>query len=324
MHSSEPGTTGFDMPPHVVKADGTERCVGVEIEFAGLTAQAAAAVTATGLGGEVIELNPHAFAVRDTGLGTVTLALDTRFAHPESARALVGEIGARLAPFVGHAVGGFVPTELVTGPVPLSRLAEVDGTIEALRRAGAKGTQDGVLYAFGLHFNPEPVDLRAETLAAVLKAFVVLEPWLRSTAAPNTTRSLLGFADAFPDPYLKVLLAPGYRPDIARLVDDYLAWNPTRSRALDMLPLFAHLDEARVRARLPREKIGSRPTFHYRLPDARVSEAGWSIAPAWNQWVKVERLAQDEARLHRLSAARLDHEGPVEEWAGLMQRHGLR
>ena len=40
-----------------------------------------------------------------------------------------------------------------------------------------------------------------------------------------------------------------------------------------------------MRAVLPNEKINGRPTFHYRLPDARLSDPGWSIAPDWNRWV---------------------------------------
>ena len=67
----------------------------------------------------------------------------------------------------------------------------------------------------------------------------------------------------------------------------------TRKRALDLLPLLAHLDEERVRSVLPHEKIGSRPVFHYRLPHAHLSDPTWSIMPDWNRWLLVERLASD-------------------------------
>jgi hypothetical protein len=87
------------------------------------------------------------------------------------------------------------------------------------------------------------------------------------------------------------------------LIDDYLDASPSRNRELDMLPLFAHLDHDRVRARLPYEKISARPTFHYRLPDSRVDDPAWTIAADWNRWVEVERLACDPARLVRLAAA---------------------
>ena len=174
-----------------------------------------------------------------------------------------------------------------------------------LRRAGAKGTQDGALYAFGLHFNPEMPRREAETSSSFLKTFALLNAWLRREVAPDATRALLGFADPFPRDYVRKIADPDYRPDLGAFIDDYLAANPTRNRDLDLLPLLPSLDEERVRRVLPNEKINARPTFHYRLPDARVSDPGWSIAPDWNRWVAVERLAADRDRLDAVGAAYL-------------------
>jgi hypothetical protein len=153
---------------------------------------------------------------------------------------------------------------------------------------------------------------------------VLLDAWLRRQAAPDPTREMLGFADPFPPDYVRRLVAPDYRPDIARFIDDYLAANPTRNRDLDMLPLLLHLDEDRVRAALPNEKIRGRPTFHYRLPDARVSDPGWSIAPDWNRWVAVERLAADQERLETLGLTYLAYEGEEKSWADLVERVAFR
>jgi hypothetical protein len=47
-----------------------------------------------------------------------------------------------------------VPCELVSSPVAFDKLHRFDRATAVLRDAGAKGTQDGALYAFGLHFNP--------------------------------------------------------------------------------------------------------------------------------------------------------------------------
>lgn len=99
------------------------------------------------------------------------------------------------------------------------------------------------------------------------------------------------------------MVASGYRPDLAGLAGDYLAANPTRDRGLDLLPVLLHLDPARVRAALPREKVGARPALHYRLPRARVGEPGWGVAPAWDGWAAVERLAGDPDRLAALGRA---------------------
>jgi hypothetical protein len=99
------------------------------------------------------------------------------------------------------------------------------------------------------------------------------------------------------------VLAPGYAPDQAGLIDNYLHANPTRNRELDMLPLFAWIDEDRVRSCVPDARIKARPTFHYRLPDARIGDPGWSLALEWNRWCVVERLAADAERLAAMSEA---------------------
>jgi hypothetical protein len=80
----------------------------------------------------------------------------------------------------------------VTAPVPIDRLHEVDRVIGILRRLGAKGTQDGAFYAFGLHFNPETPAGDAETIASFLKAFVLLNAWLRRQVDPDPTRAISG------------------------------------------------------------------------------------------------------------------------------------
>jgi hypothetical protein len=90
---------------------------------------------------------------------------------------------------------------------------------------------------------------------------------------------------------------------LPELIDDYLAWNPTRDRELDMLPLFAHLDPDRVARGASRHKVKARPAFHYRLPDSRIDEPGWGVVLDWNRWVQVERLAADRARLDAMAGA---------------------
>ena len=71
---------------------------------------------------------------------------------------------------------------------------------------------------------------------------------------------------------------------------------------------------------MPNEKINRRPTFHYRLPDARLSDPGWSIAPDWNRWVAVERVADDRDRLDALGRAYLAFAGEAKSWAELSER----
>ena len=83
------------------------------------------------------------------------------------------------------------------------------------------------------------------------------------------------------------------------LIDDYLKDNPTRNRVLDMLPLFMFLDKDRVEAAVEDSLVRPRPTLHYRLPNSEVDEPDWSLSLAWNDWMQVEALANDAARLDR-------------------------
>lgn len=117
------------------------------------------------------------------------------------------------------------------------------------------------------------------------------------------------------------ILQPGYRPDIARLIDDYLRLTPTRNRPLDLLPLFAHIDEDRVMsAPVETRLVNPRPAFHYRLPDCRIDDPGWSLALAWDHWVAIERLAADSVRLDRQRKRRLHDASPFRRWLSALWR----
>ena len=319
-----PSQVDFAIPPVLHNAEGRVRTVGVEMEFSGPSAEETARVLMGQLGGVLVEEDPHAYRVVGSSLGDFSVELDSRILHPQKKAGLLGNVVPRIAAWFGSAASYVIPCELVTAPVPIDRLHEVDQVIGILRSVGARGTQDAALFAFGLHFNPEIPRQDAETAAAFLKSFVLLNAWLRKQVAPDTTRHLLGFADPFPQPYVRRLVSPDYWPDLATFVDDYLAANPTRNRDLDCLPLLLHLDAERVRAALPTEKINGRPTFHYRLPDARVSDPGWSIAPDWNRWVAVERLAADRERLDSVGLSYLAYQGEEKSWADVVERIALQ
>jgi hypothetical protein len=315
-----PQSIKFALPPSVTNAQGRTRTVGVEVEFAGPSAEETIHALHEKLGGQVIELDPHAFRLDGSAIGDITVELDSRMLHPGKQEGGSLTVIPKIAAWFGFAASFLVPCELVTAPIAIDRLHEVDQVLSSLRALGAKGTQDAAFYAFGLHFNPEIPRQDSETAVAFLKSFVLLNPWLRREVAPDTTRDLLGFAGPFPVDYVRKLSHPDYWPAMDRFIDDYLTANPTRNRDLDLLPLLLHFDERRVRAVLPNEKIKARPTFHYRLPDARVSDPGWSIAPDWNRWIAVERLASDRNQLDQVSAAYLAYQGQGKSWADVMEQ----
>ena len=127
----------------------------------------------------------------------------------------------------------------------------------------------------------------------------------------NLSRKLTPYIDLYPTKYLKCVVA-AQAPSLDRLMDDYLHHNPTRNRALDLLPLLAHIDEARVRRQVDDPRIKPRPTFHYRLPNCLIGTQGWSLASAWNLWCLVEELACRPGDLHSLCA------GFLESWRPLL------
>lgn len=289
-------------PPRMTTDDGAQRRVGVEIEFAAVSAREAARIVQSLYGGEIIAEGAHRFRVCGTRLGEFVAELDSSYVHPASgtetaAQSLFAHLADRVRELFGDIGSLVVPCEVACPPIPLAELARLEKLVEALGSAGAKGTWANPLYAFGAQFNPEIAAPTAEWIASVLKAHLLLSEWLRAVMAIDLSRRILAYAQPFPAPYAMRTVDPGYWPDMTALIDDYLAVNPTRNRELDLTPLFAWFDEARVRRALPYEKIKRRPAFHYRLPDANVGAPGWSLALEWNRWCVVERLAEDRAAL---------------------------
>ena len=75
-------------------------------------------------------------------------------------------------------------------------------------------------------------------------------------------------------------------------------------------------DPARVRARVDDPRISPRPAFHYRLPDANLGQADWSVCLEWNRWLVVERLAENRPLLERMAADYIAHAalGGLRDW----------
>ena len=319
------GESAFRLPPLPERADGGPRHVGVELEFVALEPREAAELTRSLYGGTLVEISPFYLELRGSRLGDFRIELDSRHAlkqprhaPPDPAQgwfdSLLDDMERELQYLYSVAVTGILPLEIVTPPIPMRRLAALDPLIDALRARGARGTEASLLYAFGMHLNPEAVALEASYILGVLRAYLLLEDWLRREVAPAFLRRALFFITPFERDYARLVLDPAYDP--ARLIDDYLEANPTRYRSLDLLPLLCELDEPRVRAKVSDAKVKARPTFHYRLPDFRTSDPQWSLAAEWNRWVRVEALAAEPALLDELARAYRSHDEPADgPWA---------
>lgn len=306
----------FRIPPQPKNAAGELRSVGFELEYSGMTLKKSAAVLLKRVGGRLDVVNPYHYKIHDTPYGTFTLILDFQFLVESGLARWLHTIGLdqALEPHVIEGIERFiaeisetvVPYELSTPPLPLDGLEVIEEVKEEFRRHGAMGTSADPLYAFGFHINPEAAIISVDGILNILRAFFILYEKLVEMIKPDMTRRLTPYIDPFDEAYMRLLLDDGYDPTMPQLIDDYLEYNPTRNRALDLLPLFAHIDMDRVMRKMEGEKISARPTYHYRLPNSRVDEPQWHTWEAWNSWVLVESLAADEAALCALCGEYLD------------------
>ena len=303
--------SSLTLPPHQLNASGKPRRVGFEFEFAGVGLETTAALIKELYGGEVQFGGAFQCQVRETELGPFIVELDARALQDRAYLQFLQRVGIDLEQneqdwldrVLARLAGTVVPHEVVCPPVPLPQAHRLEELREALRRAGAQGTHSAVHYAFGLHINAEAPDLKAETIICVLKAYLLLRDALRRFGATDLSRRLSQFIKDFPEPYVRQVIDPDYWPDTPTLIQHYLMANPTRNRALDLLPLLAEIDRDALPPVLrDNPLVKARPAFHYRLPNCAVDEPDWSLGREWRRWVGVERLAEDRDALQRLGA----------------------
>lgn len=313
----------FTPVPQKKNATGDQRQVGFELEYAGINLDDTSALIANVFGGRVVRPSTFTRKVTDTEIGTFSLELDMPVLKNEVYKDYLDAFGIVLDPeqmksveeILDGAASSIVPYEVVLPPLPLSNLMPVEVLREEMRKAGAKGTRAAMTNAFGLHINPELPGVEVDVLKRHLQAFLLLEDWIRVEAQIDWTRRLTPFVNPFPKSYQRLILRESYQPNWESFMADYLAYNKTRYRSLDLLPAFAWIDSEGFGAAFKdADRIGSRPTFHYRLPNCKVGDPTWRIAHEWHLWALVERLADQAEELNRLlyiyevSERTLEHE----------------
>ncbi|HPF45323.1 MAG: amidoligase family protein [Alphaproteobacteria bacterium] len=286
-----------------------ERSIGFEIEYAGLSLEDVAGAVVDLFGGVIKKNTSALYKVEGTGLGDFTLELDAlplqKLAESNEDYKTSDEIGDRIQYQLGKTVGKIgaevAPYEIICPPVKLSQIGELETLCYKLRDLGAEGTKASFRYAFGLHINPEVKSLEADYILHHVQSFLLLASWLKDEHDVNISRRLTKFIDPFPNSYYELVLDPDYGPDLNDFIKDYHKHNPSRNRALDMLPLFAFINERLVRELYgEEEKINKRPTFHYRLPNCEIDRKEWSLNKEWQRWLIVEKIAGDSALLKKL------------------------
>jgi len=300
----------YKMPPVIVKDDGTPRMVGFELEFSGLTLNQTVDAIQSSIGGSLMGGTAAEQIIRLESLGDFNVELDWDYLKRKAAENEKNKGSGDWVDQLSKAARLLVPVEVVCPPIPITNLEVLDPMISALRKAGAVGTEESLIAAYGVHINTEIQHLDAATLFSYLRAFSVLQWWLVEAHKVNTTRKISPYIDLYPENYVKQLLSRS-NPDIDTICADYLEYNATRNRALDMLPLLTEIDEDRIRSVVDDPKIKARPAFHYRLPNCNIEHTDWSLSQPWNTWLVIEHLAHRPDSLTELSAAFLDADQPI-------------
>ena len=306
-------TERYLLPPVMTDAQGQPRKAGFEFEFGNLPILETARALQDSLGGDLEVKSPFEATLGNSRLGRLKIERDADILKSMKYRRWLEQLGVEFSPGsfahgietnIDKASKTLVPCEVVTEPIPFDRLPILDDLVATLNSLGAEGTQHSMIYAFGLHINPSLPDRDAATLTHFIQAFLLLHSWIIEASNIDITRRYLTkYIDPFPQEYMELVLTDTYAPAMNDLLRDYLQHNPTRNRALDMLPILFEIDSTEVLNSVnddERNLIKGRPAFHYRLPDCKVNVPGWSVATAWNQWVYIEILARDQKLLQEL------------------------
>ena len=281
---------------------GAIRRVGYELEFAGLDLETVAHVVASAVDGEAVFLSKAQWEVKASS-GTYAVELDAELVKSLAKRRAEASPGAddQLGDLLATIARQVVPAEVVCPPIALDHMAQLDRLVDALRDAGARGTDESVLYAFGLHINAEAASEKPAYLARMLKAFCLAQDWLQQAHGVDVSRRITPYIALFGKPYVECVLDYDGQVAMDKLITDYQQHNASRNRALDMLPLFMHLAADRVKQAIDDPRIQARPAFHYRLPNCEIDRADWQLDIEWRRWCVVEVLAQDDQLMSTLS-----------------------
>lgn len=307
----------YRKPARQTREDGKIRRVGFELEFTGLTFAQARQDILEALKGTEKTKSPVETSI-ETDQGRFNLELDWSLLKQVSKEYADVDASPDWLESLSRMAALVVPIELVCPPISLDRLTSLDPILTALRRAGAQGTGDSLIAALGVHINAELPDTSPATIQSYLKAYSLLQWWLVDAHDVNLARKISPYVDLYPEEYINRLLQQD-SADQDELFNLYLAYNATRNRALDLLPLLSHIDSQRVKAQVDDDRIKARPALHYRLPNCEIERQDWDLAAEWNTWWVVEQLSVDSKGLEELSERWMSMSRPLlgvnrDEW----------
>ena len=289
----------FILPPHTTNPDKKVRRCGFEIEYTGLRPMECAGVIVELFGGEAKEINEYETVVENSSYGKFSIYLDSVYLRSDTKEYILKDFES-FKELIYSLSELIVPYEIVTPPIPFNHLEDIEKVRLELKKRGAVGTRASILYAFGMHINIEAYSFEIREILDTLRSFVLLQDYIAETIDVDLTRKLTWFIEPFDKEFIDYILNPNYNPTLDEFCDDYIFYNPTRNRALDLLPLLSFL-RPKIKEILPPQKLSPRPAYHYRLPNSRIDEDEWSISFEFNQWSLVEKVASDKAKLFELT-----------------------
>lgn len=324
----------FNTPPKPTNPSGDERSVGYEFELTGVDMDLASEIVQELYGGSIEQVSTYEYNVTGTRFGDFKLELDAQLLRDKKYEKLLKAVGVDPAKIenidliegsLRDAASSVVPFEIITPPIQLSEMVELNRLVDALRKQKAEGTGSSFLYAFGLHINPEISDDSTQSLLNHMRAYVMLDPWIRKDAEINMSRRITPYINEYKEEYIQLILNPAYKPEVEELITDYFQYDNSRNRPLDMLPLFMYLNKELTVSLIEDTITSSRPTYHYRLPNCSLEDENWSIAKEWNRWVLVEKMAADPKTVDQYSRAWLKMKGDTlvgfeAKWTELINR----
>ena len=292
---------GYVVPQYTRNENGEQRKIGFELEFGDLEVNRAVTVVAETFSGTIEKKSEMEFEVHSEDLGVFKVELDwqlgKKIAEKRAGKALSSgdDEPDAVMDWFKRIAGQLVPVEIVCPPVDLDKCQQLDVMVDKLRAAGAKGTDESYLYAFGVHINPEIVESSAYSIAKYLQAFGLAQDWLLDVNRVDPMRRVTPYINTYPSAYLEMVFQ--YTEDITttKMIEEYMEYNATRNRALDMLPLWKHLEEDFFEQFDLKDTLTqARPTFHYRLPNCEIEKQGWYLSESWNIWCVVEYIAANK------------------------------
>lgn len=287
--------------------DNKERQIGIELEFYGLSPKLAAELVAEELGGKVKHHN-SAVSTVDTDYGSFKIEIDAELIKNLAASSEKNKLENKLdydgtiKDMISILSDEVVPTELVSPPLKIKDIKVINRLQEVFLEHGACGTTQSFRFAFAAQLNPEVESLEPSYILNTLKTFIMLTEWIKAQTFMDLTRKLTSYAGDFPKEYMLKIFDDSYNPNITELIDDYLEFNPTRNRGLDLLPLFAFIDQEKVMSKVQDERVNKRPTFHYRLPNSQLSLKSWTVEVEWSRWKLVEAITKDKEFFKMMSS----------------------